>query len=156
MSQYHYMLVHKGKKTEVFMGWDRPLQGFFLVIDQGGDEPIWSNLYQEESHPKTLEPFINELQSRGIELPRLMAIEIEQDRFNNVGNKCVVYWGDNGDKRSQVGENESFDELCLMFLSGDEMLKSSSSSGGNYDTTVVATSGAGKGDHRNIENLSTL
>ncbi|HRG61627.1 MAG TPA: hypothetical protein PLP75_01270 [Burkholderiales bacterium] len=43
MSQYHYMLVHEGKNTEVFMGWDRPLQGFFLVIDQGGDEPLWSN-----------------------------------------------------------------------------------------------------------------
>ena len=40
MSQYHYMLVHEGKNTEVFMGWDRPLQGFFLVIDQGGDEPL--------------------------------------------------------------------------------------------------------------------
>lgn len=141
------MLVHKEKKTEVFMGWDRPLQGFFLVIDQGGDEPLWSNLYQEESHPKTLEPFINELQSRGIELPLTMISEMEQDRVENVGNKCVVYWGNNGDKRSQVGENESFDELCLRFLSGNDA-KVQFIGDGNYDTTVVATSGAGKGDHK--------
>lgn len=117
MSQYHYMLVHEGKNTEVLMGWDRPLQGFFLVIDQGDDEPLWSNLYQKESHPKTLEPFIKELHSRGIELPRAMVAEMEQDRLDNMGNKCVVYWGRDGEKRSAGGVNESFQNLCFRFLS---------------------------------------
>ena len=116
MSQYHYMLLHEGKNTEVFMGWDRPLQGFFLVIDQGGDEPLWSNLYQEESHPKTLEPFINELQSRGIELPRAMIEEMKQDRLENMGNKCVVYCGNNCIRIIMWPENQSFYELCQWFL----------------------------------------
>lgn len=116
MSQYHYMLIHERKKTEVLMGWDRPLQGFFLVIDQGDDEPLWSNLYQEESHPKTLEPFIKELHSRGIKLPQAMVAEMEQDRLDNTGNKCVVYWGYNGEKRSECTANESFQDLCFRFL----------------------------------------
>jgi hypothetical protein len=111
------MLIHKGKKTEVLMGWDRPLQGFFLVIDQGEDEPLWSNLYQEESHPKSLEPFIKELHTRGIELPRAMIEEMEQDRLENMGNKCVVYWGSDGEKRNESTENESFNDLCFRFLS---------------------------------------
>ena len=176
MSQYHYMLIHESKNTEVLRGWDRPLQGFFLVIDQGGYEPLWSNLYQKVSHPKTLEPFLKELQSRGINLPTAMILEMEQDKNENAGNKCVVYWGSNGDKRIQVEENKSFDELCLMFLSDDNaqefydllysigrqedlyVISPSNSELSNtynpvlnrdhkklFDTTVVATSGAGKG-----------
>ena len=135
MSQYHYMLVHKGIATEVFMGWDRPLQGFFLVIDQGSDEPLWSNLYQEESHPETLEPFINELHSRGIELPLAMIEELEQDRLDNVGNKCVVYWGNNGEKRDVCTENEPFESLCIRFFNDDR---------NDNDTGLSSNSGNGE------------
>lgn len=136
------MLIHENKKTEVLMGWDRPLQGFFLVIDQGGDEPLWSNLYQEVSHPKTLEPFLKELQSRGINLPSAMISEIEQDKNTNAGNKCIVYWGRCGENRSNATENESFETLCLKYLSSPDDLTHHS----NYNTTVVADSGASIGD----------
>jgi len=70
-----------------------------------------------------------------------MTIEMEQDRFNNVGNKCVVYWGSDGDKRIQVEKNESFDELCLKYLSTPDDLTYH----GNYNTSVVADSDASKG-----------
>ena len=114
MSQYHYMFVHKGKKTEVFMGWDRPLQGFFLVIDQGGEEPLWSNLDQEVSHPNSLTPFLVELNNRGINAPESMISELLEDQRQNVGNKNGVYWSGGRVECNQGVSN--FNELCEKFL----------------------------------------
>ena len=83
----------------VLMGWDRPLQGYFLVIDKGNsifDEPVWSNLDHEPSHPKTLEIFLMVLNDLKIYIPRQMIEEILQDSFENVGNKYVYHTIKNG------------------------------------------------------------
>lgn len=44
MSQHYFYTQHNGMKTVVLMGWDRPLQGFFLVVqkeDDKEDAPFW-------------------------------------------------------------------------------------------------------------------
>lgn len=74
------------------MGWDRPLQGVFLVVDQGGEEPLWSNLDQDVSHPNSLTPFLVELNEMGIVIPKSMTLELFEDQKQNVGNKNVVYY----------------------------------------------------------------
>lgn len=54
MSQHHFYTTHEGVGAHVYMGWDKPLQGFFLVIekDNDEDEPFWSNLNNcIEPHP---------------------------------------------------------------------------------------------------------
>ena len=46
MSQHHFTVIHNGEETEILMGWDKLLQGFFLVIEKlsDEDEPFWSIL----------------------------------------------------------------------------------------------------------------
>lgn len=37
MSQHHFHTIHNGQETHILMGWDRPMQGFFLVIEKEDD-----------------------------------------------------------------------------------------------------------------------
>jgi len=74
------------------MGWDRPLQGFFMVINKEGcDEPFWLNLNYEPSHPDTLQPFFDVLKKLNIQPPAEMIEEINQDARVNQGNKQVIH-----------------------------------------------------------------
>ena len=76
------------------MGWDRPLQGFFMVIHKENDpedEPFWSNLNHDPSHPQTLQPFIDVLGALEIHLPTEMIAEIHHDACINQGNKQVIH-----------------------------------------------------------------
>ena len=99
MSQHIFISKTKDNKTvEVFTGWDRPLQGFFLVVedvDDGGDQPFFSNLDPEccsVSHPKVYEEFEAFLESMGICLPPGLMDELLEDQRLNVGNKQRT-WG---------------------------------------------------------------
>lgn len=107
MSQHHFYTIHENQKTHVLMGWDRPLQGYFMVITKGkeSNDPFWSNLYQEESHPKTIVPYTTLLEQLSIKLPQQMIIEILEDGENNVGNKVVVHnLDDSGYSRTLISE----------------------------------------------------
>ena len=93
MSQHHFYTLHQHEKTHILMGYDRPLQGFFLVIEKtsDGDYPFWSNLDQPVSHPKQLGPFLDILHGLNIQLPDQMIAEIIQDAKDNIGNKQVLH-----------------------------------------------------------------
>ena len=93
MSQHHFFIKNDEQKTHILMGWDRPLQGYFLVINKENDtdEAYWSNLDAAISHPKTLEPFLAALASLGITLPPAMIIAIEEDAEQNRGNRQVIH-----------------------------------------------------------------
>lgn len=108
MSQHHFYTIHQDQKTHVLMGWDRPLQGYFMVITKGKEciEPFWSNLSQEESHPKTIMPYIAVLDQFSIKIPQQMIIEILEDGANNVGNKVVVHTLDNSGYSRNVASEE--------------------------------------------------
>ena len=74
------------------MGWDRSLQGFFMVINKADrDEPFWLNLNYEPSHPDTLQPFFDVLKKLNIQPPAEMIEEINQDARANQGNKQVIH-----------------------------------------------------------------
>lgn len=93
MSQHYFSLIHEGVETTVLMGWDRPLQGYFMVIEKSTDKdsPYWSNLDYVNSHPDSLDPFLAELEHLGIKLPCQMILEVVDDSFKNVGNKSVSH-----------------------------------------------------------------
>lgn len=97
MSQHVFKTTLKGQKIEVLAGWDRPLQGFFLVIERIGhgdrdDEPyLFSNLDMTESHPKSFDRFRNVLDEFGITVPMEMTDEIILDGTANKGNKRVLH-----------------------------------------------------------------
>ena len=94
MSRHYFKTKYSGKPVEVLMGYDRPLQGFFMVIDyleepEEDDGYIFSNLWQDDPHPKTLQPYLEKLEELKISVPPEMIIEIEKDGRENMGNKNV-------------------------------------------------------------------
>lgn len=84
-------------KAQVLMGWDRPLQGFFCVIenleDQSDDRYLYSNLYEspDKAHPQDLDHFLAQLTRFKITLPERMLAEVRADRIANAGNKVVQH-----------------------------------------------------------------
>ncbi|MBK6616507.1 hypothetical protein [Ottowia sp.] len=98
-----------GRVVSVLMGFDRPLQGFFLVIEDDApppavragqeedeDEYVYSNLNDEALErwmglPPTMDHFVAKLSELGIAVPQLMIDEVLKDKEGNVGNRHVSY-----------------------------------------------------------------
>ncbi len=97
MSQHVFKTILNDQEIAVLAGWDRPLQGFFLVIeridhgDRDDDPYLFSNLDIRESHPKSFECFRNVLDEFGIAVPEEMIDEILRDGAVNMGNKRVLH-----------------------------------------------------------------
>lgn len=99
MSQHRYSTMHEKRPVCVLVGWDKPLQGFFLVIeyeDSMDDEYLYSNLEDLSlvafcGLPPTFDHFSKKLQEFGIDLPGVMLQELEMDKRSNTGNRTVVY-----------------------------------------------------------------
>lgn len=99
MSRHYFKTEYSGKPVEVLMGFDRPLDGFFMVIDyleepeddedEEDDGYIFSNLWQEDPHPQTLKPYVDKLAELKISVPTEMIEEIEEDGRLKMGNKNV-------------------------------------------------------------------
>ena len=74
MSQHFYTSHYQGRTVTVLMGWDRPLQGYFMVVTfNRDDDPVYSNLDDPDlipwmGFPPTLEPFVRKVDALG--LPR--------------------------------------------------------------------------------------
>lgn len=109
MSQHCFNSTHEGQPVQITMGWDRPLQGFFMFIartsaapvddhDVEDDGMVYSNLYDEELLPsrgfaEDVGYFQTKLQTLGLQVPERMLQEIRNDRAQNVGNRFVNYDG---------------------------------------------------------------
>lgn len=94
MSQHHFYTQHDSVITHVLMGWDRPLQGFFMVIEKEKDldHPFWSNLSEtDHPHPRTLNPFLEVLDQLSIAIPTPMIEALLEDQRSNTGNKQVIH-----------------------------------------------------------------
>jgi len=94
MSQHHLYLEHEGKNTHILMGWDRPMQGYFLVIekDAAEDEPYWSNLtHADDPYPKSIKPYLEVLRDFNIDIPDSMIEALEEDGKTNAGNREVLH-----------------------------------------------------------------
>ncbi|EDL52179.1 hypothetical protein VSAK1_26505 [Vibrio mediterranei AK1] len=89
MSQHTFQSKH----YSILCGWDAPLQGFFLVIeDDAQDEPIYSNLNERNPHPKTFEPFLSVLENFNVCIHSELLEALDNDKKRNVGNE-MVDWG---------------------------------------------------------------
>ena len=84
------------------MGFDRPCDGFFMMIDyleeleEDDDSYIYSNMWEKIPHPPSLTRYINKLAELDISIPAEMIQEIEQDGEIKMGNKCVRHAMVNG------------------------------------------------------------
>lgn len=99
MSRHYFKTEYSGKPVEVLMGFDRPLNGFFMVIDYQ-EEPedddecdgyLFSNMWQEDPHPHMLKPYLEKLTELNISVPPAMIAEIESDGRQKMGNKDVLH-----------------------------------------------------------------
>ena len=95
MSQHTVTSFHEGQPVTILMGWDRALQGFFMVIEhQSREGPLYSNLddpglVDHRGLPPTIEPFARQLQTLQIEVPLAMLEAVELDGILDVGNRFV-------------------------------------------------------------------
>jgi hypothetical protein len=95
-------MKHDGRPIQVLMGWDRPLRGFFLVVErldalsENESQYLYSNLDDmtlDCALPKELNHFLIRLASLRIVLPQNMLQAVLADQRENAGNKVV----DHGD-----------------------------------------------------------
>lgn len=104
MSQHFLKTSHGDQAITILAGWDRPLQGYFMVIELDGctneyEDPcyLYNNLDHHVSHPPTFAPFQEVLDAFGIHVPEEMVREIIADGMVNMGNKHVEHLvGENG------------------------------------------------------------
>jgi hypothetical protein len=104
--------------VEILMGWDRPLQGYFMVItrldasshEEAADDAseddveedlllVYSNLDDPElavwgGLPPMVDHFRTKLGALGLQVPAAMLEAVERDGWLNVGNHQVVYDAD--------------------------------------------------------------
>lgn len=83
MSQH----VFSHNQYSVLCGWDRPLQGYFLVIlVEDNLQPVFNNLDAEIPNPKTFDSFLTVLNDFKIPLPVGLMDALLLDAANNIGN----------------------------------------------------------------------
>lgn len=101
MSQHYFHTTHQDEPVSILMGWDHPLQGFFMIIERpecndDGARYLFSNLNEEDSHPKSLRRFLDVLREFQLALPEEMINEVLKDKRINCGNKVVQHEIRNG------------------------------------------------------------
>ena len=102
MSQHLCHSKYNGRPVTVLMGWDRPLQGFFLTVEDADQDLdyVYCNLDDDSlvafgGLPPSLDHFTDVLRQLGIDVPAAMIAAVLEDGANNVGNRFVRY-GDDG------------------------------------------------------------
>ncbi len=117
MTQHYLKTTYKEKPVIVQAGWDRRMQGFYLVVDYveerdrtDPDQPIFSNLSSGDSHPKTFVPFDLQLEKMGVVIPNAMRLAIIRDGETNTGNGGS-WWTADGRKLKRAGGTTSSGEF---------------------------------------------
>lgn len=98
MSQHFFKAQLENREVSCLTGWDRPLGGFFLVVENlnpsDDDENgglIYSHLGQKESYPREYDQFADYLKSVGIRMPNGLMEALLEDRDSNAGNIQVTW-----------------------------------------------------------------
>jgi hypothetical protein len=115
MSQHFFHAVVEGHPVQVMMGWDRPLQGYFMSIertdlppvtlaesgddaaarpleDEFEDELVWDSMSLPNPFPRSLAVFRAKLAELGIRPPAGLFEAVEADARVNAGNRVVTHF----------------------------------------------------------------
>lgn len=79
-------------RFQVLMGYDRPLDYVFCVVDEiGKQEPIYSNLDDENAgcEQQDVDYYRQVLEELGVAVPESMFFEVRQDQEQRIGNRVV-------------------------------------------------------------------
>ena len=97
MYQHYFDTSLGDEPITVMLGWDRPLQGYFMLIESTQrDGYIYSNLEDIElvkcgGFASSLDYFIDKMRELGVAVPSRMLAEVGADGESNVGNRYVAY-----------------------------------------------------------------
>ena len=107
MSRHNYSTVYRERKVDITLGFDRPLQEYFMTImyadpaeDVSGDEEyeppiVYSNLSDPDANRITdLSYYRDKLRALDITVPETLFHEVEQDAQDQVGNRLARHFDD--------------------------------------------------------------
>jgi hypothetical protein len=86
MSRHIVELSNTESHYRVTAGWDRPCQGFFLMVTTDDDEMVYTNMTEAVCHPKDFTFFENILATLKLTLPKDMRTALEDDKSVDRGN----------------------------------------------------------------------
>ncbi len=96
MSQHFLYADLDGQQVEIQMGWDTPMDWYYLLIspvldNEVIDDPIYSNLDEPNANSNDLSFYVGVCRKMGIDIPIEMVEGIEEDRRTRRMNHRVVY-----------------------------------------------------------------
>ena len=97
MSQHVYPSAYKGQPVNIVVGWDRPLQGYFLNVELTEvDGFVYTScsdpqLIYSRGFAESLTPFNEKLDELGLSLLLAVIEQVELDAAANAGNRYVIY-----------------------------------------------------------------
>ena len=97
MSRHSFRTQHDSQNVDVILGWDRPLQEFFLQVraPDSVDEETMGFLYSDLDDPharcRDLSYFSSVLTGLGIAVPAQMLTAVSEDSRVNRGNFVVEH-----------------------------------------------------------------
>mgnify|MGYP001599630229 CR=1 FL=1 len=101
MSQHICHTTHQGRPVTVMLGWDRPLQEFFLTVELVGasaegakseeDLIIYSTMYDHSGKWAYLDYLKEKLASLEIDVPKTMFTEVQTDQRIGGGNRVAIH-----------------------------------------------------------------
>ena len=113
MSIHTFKTTLQDRDISVRMGWDRPLQGFFMCVlytdipedDYNADEWLYTNLNEppQKAFTASMVPWVEKLTELGITLPNSIVAMVESDKTEDRGNHFVEHWlDDEGNHQHKV------------------------------------------------------
>lgn len=103
MSQHVCNSTYQNRPVSVMLGWDRPLQEFFLTVEWADTDPeaedtssiFYASMYDNKRSidRSSLDPIVAKLRDLGIDVPQSMFSEAETDRRLLTGNRYAVHTG---------------------------------------------------------------
>jgi hypothetical protein len=94
MSRHHLRTVHSAGPMLVVMGYDRPLNEFFLQFWDDGlgadaDEPVYSSLDEPAADWRDIATVVRRLEESDVTVPRSMIDAVVADSVHRAGNRLV-------------------------------------------------------------------
>ncbi|MCW5663883.1 MAG: hypothetical protein KIT35_08610 [Piscinibacter sp.] len=107
MSRHHLHTVRAGSPLLVVMGYDRPLNEFFLQLWEDGreadaDAPAYSSLDEPAADWRDIATLIRRLEEFDILVPRSMIDAVVADGVHRAGNRIAEHSPDGGAKEVPV------------------------------------------------------
>ena len=101
MSQHYFHTALKGEPITVLMGWDRPLNRFFVVVERtspgpGQDDSIYLSDMDPAAQTHLPSDYVIKLEQLGITLPASVLQQVTWDWLSFSANRIVTHDGCGG------------------------------------------------------------